>query len=320
MVLQSRNWCFTWNNYTDKSIDVLKALFDSGEAEYLVFGKEVAPSTGTAHLQGCVRFKKKKRMKGVKNQINSDAHFEVVNNMEAMIEYCKKDGDFEEYGEYHVVQGKRTDIDKIVSMVLEDGLIDMDIWLTEYPNMYCAHKSFIQDLIEKYHRNNAPVVESHPLKKWQVSLWRTLEGDIHPRKIIFVVDRRGGTGKSWFAKLYQNHHDKTTDVMKPSEYKNLAFLYKRETRVFFLDVPLSDSGIDYSFLEQVKDGQVTSTKYMPMNKRFACPHIVVMTNIKPDHNMLIHDRFCVFEISDDNNKIEEGFLGENLYTSYGYDY
>lgn len=51
--LRSYAWCFTLNNYTDEEIRRLESL----ECERLVVGKEVAPTTGTPHLQGYIRFK-----------------------------------------------------------------------------------------------------------------------------------------------------------------------------------------------------------------------------------------------------------------------
>ena len=70
--------------------------------------KEVAPSTGTSHLQGCMRFKKKKHIKGVKHVLNDDVYLDVVNNMNSMIKYCKKeDEDYQEYGTYIMAQGKK---------------------------------------------------------------------------------------------------------------------------------------------------------------------------------------------------------------------
>lgn len=50
MVSRSRAYCFTWNNPPAEASDTLGAL----GAKYLIYGKETAPTTGTAHLQGYV--------------------------------------------------------------------------------------------------------------------------------------------------------------------------------------------------------------------------------------------------------------------------
>ncbi len=64
---QHRRWIFTLNNYTDVEVDGLKKekVFFS----FLLFGKEVAPTTGTPHLQGYFELPKKKTLGGLKKYI-----------------------------------------------------------------------------------------------------------------------------------------------------------------------------------------------------------------------------------------------------------
>ena len=102
----SRGWCFTINNYADETIVALKAI----ECQYLVFGRETAPSTGTQHLQGFVYFDSPKRFSALKKLLPEGAHIEKAKgNCIQNREYCTKDGAFEEQGTLPS-QGKRTDI------------------------------------------------------------------------------------------------------------------------------------------------------------------------------------------------------------------
>lgn len=55
-------WTFTLNNYTEDDIAQLQAL----DCKYMVFGKEIAPETGTPHLQGYVYFKSERYFNGVR--------------------------------------------------------------------------------------------------------------------------------------------------------------------------------------------------------------------------------------------------------------
>ena len=92
------NWCFTINNYHESDELRLKAVFDSGVAEYIIFGREVGAS-GTPHLQGYIRMKKKLRLNGMK-KLHCTAHWEIARgNLRANIEYCSKEGNHVEYGE-----------------------------------------------------------------------------------------------------------------------------------------------------------------------------------------------------------------------------
>lgn len=55
-----RNFCFTFNNYPDTE------LVDNLVCKYIAYSKEVAPTTGTPHLQGYVTFATVKSLNQVK--------------------------------------------------------------------------------------------------------------------------------------------------------------------------------------------------------------------------------------------------------------
>lgn len=66
--------------------------------DYAVYGREIAPETGTLHCQGFCIFKKDQRLSALK-KILPRAHWEKCNGtVEQNIAYCKKDGDFMEVG------------------------------------------------------------------------------------------------------------------------------------------------------------------------------------------------------------------------------
>lgn len=56
--MSTRRICFTQFNYTEDSI---QALLDEEKFSYVVFGKEVCPTTQRPHLQGYAEFHKKAR-------------------------------------------------------------------------------------------------------------------------------------------------------------------------------------------------------------------------------------------------------------------
>lgn len=97
---QGKHWCFTLNNHTDAEVDALKALAES--CQYLVFGREVG-ALGTPHLQGYAVFLTKKRLNAIKKLDGlKRAHLEQKIPQSTPLQaatYCKKDGDFEEFGE-----------------------------------------------------------------------------------------------------------------------------------------------------------------------------------------------------------------------------
>jgi len=96
---QSRCWCLTVNNTW--SFD---AINNFKNWSYIVAGREVALS-GTKHLQAFIIFKTRTKFATVKNQCPR-AHIErMMGTSEQAADYCKKDNDFEEWGEFESLVG-----------------------------------------------------------------------------------------------------------------------------------------------------------------------------------------------------------------------
>lgn len=85
----SRSWCFTWNNYDDDAITLLKRQ----PFNYLIYGKETAAS-GTPHLQGTIVLSKPQRLSYFKKTYGKIPHWEICRNLAASINYCKKEHDY----------------------------------------------------------------------------------------------------------------------------------------------------------------------------------------------------------------------------------
>lgn len=98
---------FTLNNYTEQEVERIKEL----DVDYIVFGKEVGEQ-GTPHLQGYLYVRKRLRLGGCKKLIPR-AHFEPQKgSFEQAIEYCKKDGSFQELGVAPMSQKKKGETEK----------------------------------------------------------------------------------------------------------------------------------------------------------------------------------------------------------------
>lgn len=96
---RSKSYCFTWNNWTDDSVSALHEFYES-HCDYMVFGSEVAPTTGTKHLQGYMHLLTSKTMSTVHKQISIDGIALIVakGSADANYIYCSKGGEFTEYG------------------------------------------------------------------------------------------------------------------------------------------------------------------------------------------------------------------------------
>jgi hypothetical protein len=94
---QSRFWCFTLNNYTSDELEHLDCWCAEEYVEYAVLGREVGES-GTPRIQGNLQFVARKRIGSLRGRI-ARAHFEVARCPAQAAEYCKKDGEYSEFGE-----------------------------------------------------------------------------------------------------------------------------------------------------------------------------------------------------------------------------
>lgn len=86
----AKRWCFVLNNYTDDDISAIKSLVLLSCSIGIV-GKEIAPKTGTPHLQGYVEFNVKCRpvSHGLTERI---CWLKCKGNRASNIDYCGKDG------------------------------------------------------------------------------------------------------------------------------------------------------------------------------------------------------------------------------------
>lgn len=145
----AKHWCFTLNNYVEEDLIRLRALCgERGSACYIVFGREIGES-GTHHLQGFVSLRKKCRFRAVKALIGSRVHLECARgNPSQASDYCKKDGDFEEFGVLPKGKGHRSDIAIVVESVRKGAKFDQI--LTENPAVLARYSRFFSDLFLRF--------------------------------------------------------------------------------------------------------------------------------------------------------------------------
>lgn len=289
---RSKNWCFTLNNYVQADVDRLMNLGNT--VAYLIFGKEVGES-GTPHLQGFVCFPLRKTLNAV-IQILGQCHCSIARFVEQSIEYCKKEGDFEEIGTAPTTTpGKRNDIEAFKEDV-KLGNVDMKSIREIHSEVYAKYPRFCIEYVND--NMKAGEVANHPLRDWQADLNTRLNGPINEREIVFIVDPLGNKGKSWFFRYYEQNHQDNCQIILPGKKLDMAHVLEVGKRSYLFDCPRSKQGefIQYDFLEQVKNGNVFSGKYESKNKRFEVPHVVIAMNEDPDMEKLSNDRYVIIRI------------------------
>lgn len=284
---RAKHWCFTLNNYTQDDID--RIAENASFFEYLVYGREVGES-GTPHLQGFVSFPSRVRLNYCVEKVGQ-AHFSVARNVDHSIQYCKKDGDFIEYGERPVGKGSRNDLESFKQAVLS-GVLDMKELRLQFSDICARYPKFCHDFVQ----DNLPkkIVQVFPLRPWQAALYDSLKQAPCPRSIFFIVDFSGNAGKTWFGHYYCFMND-NAQVLLPGKKADMSYALDPLVRVLFIDAPRSKQGeyLQYDFLEDVKNGYVFCSKYESRVKQLGPCHVVVFMNEEPDMNKLSKDRYCI---------------------------
>lgn len=90
---QLRHFAFTWNNYEkiESWFEWLHYHLEELGANYFIFGQEIAPSTGTKHLQGYVQLKKRQYFSKIVKYLPG-IHITTINgSSQDNIDYCSKE-------------------------------------------------------------------------------------------------------------------------------------------------------------------------------------------------------------------------------------
>lgn len=281
----AKNWCFTINNFTLLDFSTISAW----DVSYAIYGEEVGDS-GTPHLQGYAMFRKKLRLTALK-KLHSTAHWELSKGTaEQNRVYCSKQGKVTTLGSFPVTAaGKRCDLDAFKHSVKE-GIIDLKTLREEHSDVYAKYPRFCREYVNDYLPE--PVLAPHALNDWQSELNQVLILEPDDRSIIFVVDPKGNTGKTWFAKYFCSLHPSNSQILKFCREADMAYALEPHIRYLFMNCSREQiERINYSFLESIKDGMVFSSKYESVVKKLGAVHVVVLMNDEPDFSKLSCDRY-----------------------------
>lgn len=301
--LQRNMWCFTFNNYEEGDLDHLNELGTNPRTQYLVIGREIAPETGTPHLQGFIQFKRSVRGSTAQRLISPRVrvHIEPARNPAASAEYCKKDGDFFEFGvRLDPAQGRRTDWDSYIEWVQGLGRLPTKREIILFnPSLFARYNRRCIDIAEANLPPPSLVGGADPRNGFQQELAGLVRGDNHhPREIRFIVDEVGNAGKSWFTRWAISNYPDKVQVLRIGKRDDLAYSIDETKSVFLFDVPRTQmTFLQYSVLEMLKDQLVYSPKYESgMKVLTTVPMVVVFANEEPDRTQMSQDRYKITHI------------------------
>ncbi|ALY05858.1 replication-associated protein [Ctenophore-associated circular virus 2] len=295
---KSTRWCFTHNNWTEPVFQQWSNLLgDEANVKFGIIGKEVGEQ-GTPHLQGFLILHRQQRLSWVRRHFPDGCHWSIArSDSETNRTYCKKDGDFIEFGVFPDAQGKRTDLDQFIEWLDEfesnNGRPASSPEIAKtHPKMYLRYPRSVR--LAKRRCALFPVQEGD-LNDWQRELEEKLGADPDDRTVLFYVDPDGGKGKTWFVRRYLTLHPNLAQALPIGQIKDMAYAVDTNARVFFVNVARSGMEfLPYRFLEMLKDRMVGSSKYESEMKIFRHNvHVVVFSNEYPDETKMTADRYDI---------------------------
>lgn len=300
---QSKFWCFTLNNPTDDDEQAVGSFLGSRFVSYGIIGRETAPDTGTSHFQGFVILHRAQRLSYLRNRLSPRAHYEIARGTpQQAADYCKKEGNFEEYGTFpESAQGRRTDLDRLVEWV--DEFTEANGRPPNSPD-FAKHqpKGYI-----KYPRLVRAANLRGPVRKlefgepneWQTELHRKLTQDeADDRTVDFYIDEEGGKGKTWFCRYMMTEYPDDVQILGVGKKEDIAHMLDENKSIFLFNVARTQMEfLSYPLLESLKDRMVLSGKYNSRMKTWTKKvHVVVLGNEMPNMDKMTADRYNIIEI------------------------
>lgn len=199
-------WAITVNNYTEEQLQQIKDWAQTN-CQYAVIGKEVAPTTGTHHLQIFIHLLKKLHGSSIVGlQFFRGAHLEVARGTDVQNhQYCSKEGDWWACGELDRKKKKwKTMIDDYVNMPIKE-FVDV------HPKEALIHQRSLEFL-----------------KSQLIDADKTWDGELRTKNIWIWGEP--GTGKSRWARsqmdpklIYLKGANKWWNGYRQGEHKMVLF-------------------------------------------------------------------------------------------------
>lgn len=302
-----RSYIWTHNNYTPDDIEYLRSEIAS-KCRYVIWGKELAPTTGTPHLQGFIVFSTLKGYSQVlklfsglsKGKLDYLNHVGVDNGCR---DYSVKDDQWEEHGERPDTKKRKAE---------KAGLSNEDRWKR---NRRLAEEGRFaemdDDIYFKFYKTAKAIAADHEVVEpidwtpggapydikwqWQLDLMEILASDPDPRAIHWIYEEAGNYGKSAMATYLARNHN--SYVVTNGKSADLAYAYKKERIVIFDCARTTDwDKVNYGFIEDIKNGRLFSPKYDSKRIYFPIPHVIIFANQPPAEGKFSQDRIRLWNL------------------------
>lgn len=325
-----QHFCLTIPNYDEGTLARLRSLTD-GEARlsnrakvtFIAFQQEVAPATGTPHLQCYVQLNVKKAPREfsqfIQDYFNNRYHTEGCRgSAEDNVDYCSKEDsrapgtEPEVFGAYEPLAaspsgpgaGFRSDL-LAIREAIDQGKSRAEL-VDDHFEMFARYDKFLSSyILDSRQRRVLQELKNETsgttLRPWQEDLLRLVNAPPVPRRVSWWWESIGNVGKSFMARHLELHHASVTlQLMKKADMIHLLSkrIFDTQCVVFDLTRSSEDGSVKvvYEVAEMVADGKLCSGKYDSTSFRFKPPHVIVFSNYAPDLATMSADRWDVHNI------------------------
>lgn len=279
----------TVNNWSQEQYDTLH-VFITLKCKCGIIGKEVGENE-TPHLQAAFVTKERWYFTALITELGVGFHVEAMKKgWDANKKYCSKEDKNAFLLDPPVVtrkQGAREDLSAAKTLIRAAAN-----WRAVMDNDELA------PVVAKYPKWAADIWATRPfktmvapiLRQWQHDIIEELKGPVHPRKIIWFYDFDGYHGKSWLNRYLMCNFG---GIEMPNKSQDVYYLYQGQPIVMWDLARTAQERVPYEAIEKVKDGKVINTKYVPENKIFDPPHVLIFANYEPNEQAWSKDRYDI---------------------------
>lgn len=150
---------------------------------------------------------------------------------------------------------------------------------------------------------NAGWAKSQKLRRWQAQLLGEMDANgADDRSVFWIMDAKGGSGKTWFTKYMYKIDPTGTAWLQNGKTHDLIKIITDQAinlKLVMFDLCRSnEERINWDAIERIKNGMIMSTKYEVESTIIDSPAVVCFANFEPELKRLSVDRWRVYEILD----------------------
>ena len=248
---------------------------------------------GTLHWQGYVEFKKRLSLIQARTVLG-DCHITPVGVDNGASSYCGKSETAipNTYQEFGTRKGNGR---AASNQLLKPDIEECESWDEVLGLPGVAHQLTWAREVWKRKSVNIPIPGM--LRHWQIEVWKKLK-DQDNRTVLFVVDEKGGAGKSTLTTWLGMKHG----AFCPDGGKRADIMYAFENQsIVCIDMARNNEPEYWPWqaMESFKNGRGFSSKYESRVFFFKPCKVVVFCNQLPDMTKLSRDRYSIIHLDNE---------------------